>query len=169
VERLEFYSVAELERIVRRSAGILALEVADDGAHSIAERARGTPRIANRLLRRVRDFAEVKASGRITQPVARDALNLLEVDPLGFDVLDRKLLLLIMEKFAGGPVGVDSLAAALGEERGTIEDVIEPFLIQQGFLMRTARGRMATRSAYLHFGLEPPALERPASLELFDR
>ena len=169
VERLEFYSVAELERIVRRSAGILALEVADDGAHSIAERARGTPRIANRLLRRVRDFAEVKASGRITQPVARDALNLLEVDPLGFDVLDRKLLLLIMEKFAGGPVGVDSLAAALGEERGTIEDVIEPFLIQQGFLMRTARGRMATRSAYLHFGLEPPVLERPASLELFDR
>jgi Holliday junction DNA helicase RuvB len=169
VERLEFYSVAELERIVRRSAGILALEVADDGAHSIAERARGTPRIANRLLRRVRDFAEVKANGRITQSVARDALNLLEVDPLGFDVLDRKLLLLIVEKFAGGPVGVDSLAAALGEERGTIEDVIEPFLIQQGFLMRTARGRMATRSAYLHFGLEPPALERAASLELFDR
>jgi Holliday junction DNA helicase RuvB len=169
VERLEFYSVAELERIVRRSAGILALEVAEDGAHSIAERARGTPRIANRLLRRVRDFAEVKANGRITQPVAQAALDLLEVDPQGFDVLDRKLLRLIVEKFGGGPVGVESLAAALGEERGTIEDVIEPFLIQQGFLMRTARGRMATRSAYLHFGLEPPAVDRAGSLELFDR
>jgi len=169
VERLEFYSVAELERIVRRSAGILALEVAEDGAHSIAERARGTPRIANRLLRRVRDFAEVKANGRITQTVAQAALDLLEVDPQGFDVLDRKLLRLIVEKFGGGPVGVESLAAALGEERGTIEDVIEPFLIQQGFLMRTARGRMATRSAYLHFGLEPPAIDRAGSLELFDR
>jgi Holliday junction DNA helicase RuvB len=169
VERLEFYSVAELERIVRRSAGILALEVDDDGAHSIAERARGTPRIANRLLRRVRDFAEVKADGRITKSVAAAALDLLEVDPLGFDVLDRKLLLLIVEKFGGGPVGVDSLAAALGEERGTIEDVIEPFLIQQGYLMRTARGRIATRSAYLHFGIEPPAPERSGSLELFDR
>ncbi len=169
VERLEFYSVAELERIVRRSAGILALEVDDDGAHSIAERARGTPRIANRLLRRVRDFAEVKADGRITQSVAAAALDLLEVDPLGFDVLDRKLLLLIVEKFGGGPVGVDSLAAALGEERGTIEDVIEPFLIQQGYLMRTARGRIATKSAYLHFGVDPPAPERSGSLELFDR
>jgi Holliday junction DNA helicase RuvB len=169
VERLEFYSVAELERIVRRSAGILALEVAEDGAHTIAERARGTPRIANRLLRRVRDFAEVKASGHITQPVAKAALDLLEVDPQGFDVLDRKLLRLIVEKFGGGPVGVESLAAALGEERGTIEDVIEPFLIQQGFLMRTARGRMATKSAYLHFGLEPPAIDRAGSLELFDR
>jgi len=169
VERLEFYSTAELERIVRRSAGILALEVDEDGAHSIAERARGTPRIANRLLRRVRDFAEVKADGRITRSVAAAALDLLEVDPLGFDVLDRKLLRLIVEKFGGGPVGVDSLAAALGEERGTIEDVIEPFLIQQGYLMRTARGRIATKSAYLHFGIEPPAAERAGSLELFDR
>jgi Holliday junction DNA helicase RuvB len=169
VERLEFYSVPELESIVRRSAGILALEVDAEGAHSIAERARGTPRVANRLLRRVRDFAEVKADGRITKAVARAALDLLEVDPLGFDVLDRKLLRLIVEKFGGGPVGVDSMAAALGEERGTIEDVIEPFLIQQGYLMRTARGRIATRSAYLHFGLEPPAADRGGSLELFDR
>ena len=169
VERLEFYSIEELERIVRRSADILALEVADDGAHSIAERARGTPRIANRLLRRVRDYAQVKADGRITRVVAKAALDMLEVDPLGFDVLDRKLLKVVIEKFAGGPVGVDSLAAALSEERGTIEDVIEPFLIQQGFLMRTARGRMATKSAYLHFGLEPPAAERAGSLELFDR
>jgi Holliday junction DNA helicase RuvB len=169
VERLEFYSIEELERIVRRSADILALEVADDGAHSIAERARGTPRIANRLLRRVRDYAQVKADGRITRVVAKAALDMLEVDPLGFDVLDRKLLKIVIEKFAGGPVGVDSLAAALSEERGTIEDVIEPFLIQQGFLMRTARGRMATKSAYLHFGLEPPAAERAGSLELFDR
>jgi Holliday junction DNA helicase RuvB len=169
VERLEFYSIEELERIVRRSADILALEVADDGAHSIAERARGTPRIANRLLRRVRDYAQVKANGKITRVVAKAALDMLEVDPLGFDVLDRKLLKIVIEKFAGGPVGVDSLAAALSEERGTIEDVIEPFLIQQGFLMRTARGRMATKSAYLHFGLEPPAAERAGSLELFDR
>ena len=169
VERLEFYTIEELERIVRRSADILALEVADDGAHSIAERARGTPRIANRLLRRVRDYAQVKADGRITRVVAKAALDMLEVDPLGFDVLDRKLLKIVIEKFAGGPVGVDSLAAALSEERGTIEDVIEPFLIQQGFLMRTARGRMATKSAYLHFGLEPPAAERAGSLELFDR
>ncbi len=169
VERLEFYSVEELERIVRRSADILALEVAADGAHSIAERARGTPRIANRLLRRVRDYAQVKADGRITRTVAKAALDMLEVDPLGFDVLDRKLLRLLIDKFGGGPVGVDSLAAALSEERGTIEDVIEPFLIQQGFIMRTARGRMATRSAYLHFGLEPPAVDRTGSLELFDR
>ena len=169
VERLEFYSVPELESIVRRSAGILGLEADAEGAHSIAERARGTPRVGNRLLRRVRDFAEVKADGRITKSVARAALDLLEVDPLGFDVLDRKLLRLIVEKFGGGPVGVDSMAAALGEERGTIEDVIEPFLIQQGYVMRTARGRIATRSAYLHFGLEPPAADRGGSLELFDR
>jgi Holliday junction DNA helicase RuvB len=169
VERLEFYSVAELERIVRRSADILALEVEEHGARSIAERARGTPRIANRLLRRVRDYAEVKAKGVITQAVARAALDLLEVDPQGFDVLDRKLLRLIIEKFSGGPVGVESLAAALGEERGTIEDVIEPFLIQQGFLMRTARGRTATRSAYLHFGVEPPAVDRGSGPDLFDR
>ena len=136
------------------------------GATRIAERSRGTPRIANRLLRRVRDYAEVKASGRITDDVARAALDLLDVDPLGFDLMDRKLLLAIIEKFDGGPVGVESLAAALGEERGTIEDVIEPFLIQQGFMMRTARGRVATRNAYLHFGLKAP--EKPGgSMELF--
>ena len=132
----------------------------EDGAAQIATRSRGTPRIANRLLRRVRDFAEVKAGGRITQEVARAALDLLDVDPQGFDPMDRRLMLTIIEKFDGGPVGVDSLAAALGEERGTIEDVIEPFLIQQGFIMRTARGRVATRNAYLHFGLTPPAIER---------
>jgi len=127
-----------------------------DGAVAVAGRSRGTPRIANRLLRRVRDFAEVKADGRIDEPVARAALDLLEVDPQGFDALDRKLLTTIIEKFDGGPVGIESLAAAIGEERGTLEDVIEPFLIQQGFLMRTARGRMATRNAYLHFGLKVP-------------
>ncbi|MDQ1241366.1 MAG: holliday junction helicase RuvB, partial [Pseudomonadota bacterium] len=130
---------------------------------------RGTPRIANRLLRRVRDYAEVKADGRVSDAVAQAALDLLDVDPQGFDPMDRRLMLAIIEKFEGGPVGVDSLAAALGEERGTIEDVIEPFLIQQGYIMRTARGRVATRSAYLHFGLTPPALERPGgNLGLFD-
>ena len=136
------------------------------GARRIAERSRGTPRIANRLLRRVRDYAEVKASGQITENVTQAALDLLDVDPRGFDLMDRKILLTIIEKFDGGPVGVDSLAASVGEERGTIEDVIEPFLIQQGYIMRTARGRMATRSAYLHFGLRMP--DRPGgSLELF--
>jgi holliday junction DNA helicase RuvB len=166
VQRLEFYGREDLEHIVLRSASILGVETDTGGARRIAERSRGTPRIANRLLRRVRDFAEVKASGRITEPVAQAALDLLDVDPCGFDLMDRKLLLTIIEKFDGGPVGVDSLAASVGEERGTIEDVIEPFLIQQGYIMRTARGRMATRTAYLHFGLKVP--ERPGgSLELF--
>jgi Holliday junction DNA helicase RuvB len=156
VQRLEFYTVGELEKIVVRSAGILGVPIDADGAQRIAQRSRGTPRIANRLLRRVRDFAEVKADGRVNETIARAALDLLEVDPQGFDALDRKLLSTIIEKFDGGPVGIESLAAAVGEERGTLEDVIEPFLIQQGFLMRTARGRMATRSAYLHFGLKVP-------------
>jgi holliday junction DNA helicase RuvB len=156
VQRLEFYTTAELERIVTRSAGILGVPIDAGGANKIAQRSRGTPRITNRLLRRVRDYAEVKADGRIDETVARAALDLLEVDPQGFDALDRKLLSTIIEKFDGGPVGIESLAAAIGEERGTLEDVIEPFLIQQGFLMRTARGRMATRAAYLHFGLKAP-------------
>jgi Holliday junction DNA helicase RuvB len=159
VQRLEFYNVADLQKIVARSAQILRVVTDEGGAMRIAQRSRGTPRIANRLLRRVRDFAEVKADGCITDEVARAALDMLDVDPLGFDVMDRKLLLTIIEKFDGGPVGVESLAAALGEERGTIEDVIEPFLIQQGFVMRTARGRVATRNAYLHFGLKVP--DRP--------
>ncbi len=156
VQRLEFYTTEELTKIVNRSAAILKLKLQADGAERIAERSRGTPRIANRLLRRVRDFAEVKASGVMSGTVAQAALDMLEVDPQGFDMLDRKLLLTVIEKFEGGPVGVDSLAAAMSEERGTIEDVIEPFLIQQGFLMRTARGRVATRNAYAHFGLSRP-------------
>jgi len=169
VQRLEFYGTEELTRIVTRSAGILGVPVDADGAARIAGRSRGTPRIANRLLRRVRDYAEVKAQGRITDAVAQAALDLLDVDPQGFDPMDRRLMLTIIEKFEGGPVGVDSLSAALGEERGTIEDVIEPFLIQQGYLMRTARGRVATRAAYLHFGLAPPAVERsPVTPGLFD-
>ncbi len=167
VQRLEFYTVGELERIVTRSAGILGVPIDAAGAARIAQRSRGTPRIANRLLRRVRDYAEVKADGRIDEIVARGALDLLEVDPQGFDALDRKLLSTIIEKFDGGPVGIESLAAAIGEERGTLEDVIEPFLIQQGFLMRTARGRIATRNAYLHFGLKVP--ERASTnLPLFE-
>jgi holliday junction DNA helicase RuvB len=166
VQRLEFYSVEDLTRIVARSGQILALAVEPDGARRIAERSRGTPRIANRLLRRVRDYAEVRADGRITAAVAQGALDLLDVDRLGFDVMDRRLLLTIIEKFAGGPVGVDNLAAAIGEERGTIEDVLEPFLIQQGYLMRTARGRVASPAAYAHFGLAPPAAA-PGSLGLF--
>ncbi len=167
VQRLEFYTTPELERIVTRSAGILGVPIDADGAGRIAQRSRGTPRIANRLLRRVRDYAEVKADGRIVEATARAALDLLEVDPQGFDALDRKLLGTIIEKFDGGPVGIENLSAAVGEERGTLEDVIEPFLIQQGFLMRTARGRMATRNAYLHFGLKVP--ERAmANLPLFE-
>jgi Holliday junction DNA helicase RuvB len=161
VQRLEFYDHDDLERIVLRSASILGVAMEPGGARRIAQRSRGTPRIANRLLRRVRDYAEVKAGGRVTDDVAQAALDMLDVDPQGFDVMDRKLLLAIIEKFDGGPVGVESMAAALGEERGTIEDVIEPFLIQQGFVMRTARGRVATRTAYLHFGLKAP--ERPQS------
>ncbi len=167
VQRLEFYSVPELERIVHRSAGILQVPIVPAGAARIAQRSRGTPRIANRLLRRVRDFAEVKAAGVISADVAMAALDMLEVDPQGFDTLDRKLLITVIEKFEGGPVGVDSLAAAMSEERGTIEDVIEPYLIQQGFLMRTARGRVATRSAYAHFGLAAPAMDRDLNLPLF--
>ena len=153
VERLEFYSVAALTQIVARSAKLLKIKFELDGAEAIAMRARGTPRIANRLLRRVRDFAEVKADGTITKTVALAALDMLSVDLHGFDIMDRKLLLAIIELFAGGPVGIDSIAAAIGEEKGTIEDVIEPYLIQQGFLMRTARGRLATELAYRHFGL----------------
>jgi Holliday junction DNA helicase RuvB len=167
VQRLEFYTVAELEKIVTRSAGILGVPIDALGANKIAQRSRGTPRITNRLLRRVRDFAEVKAAGRIDEAVARAALDLLEVDPQGFDALDRKLLSTIIEKFDGGPVGIESLSAAVGEERGTLEDVIEPFLIQQGFLMRTSRGRMATRNAYLHFGLRVPERVQ-TSMPLFE-
>ena len=167
VQRLEFYNTADLTKIVVRSAAILKLKLQPEGATRIAERSRGTPRIANRLLRRVRDFAEVRAGGIISGTVALAALDMLEVDPQGFDTLDRKLLLTVIEKFEGGPVGVDSLAAAMSEERGTIEDVIEPFLIQQGFLMRTARGRVATRAAYLHFGLKAPSGERDLNLPLF--
>ena len=167
VQRLEFYGVADLERIVKRSAAILGVAIDEGGARRIAQRSRGTPRISNRLLRRVRDYAQVRAEGRIDEAVADAALDLLEVDRLGFDTLDRKLLTAIIERFDGGPVGIDSLAAALGEERGTLEDVTEPFLIQQGFLVRTARGRMATRASYLHFGLKPP--ERgAATLQLFE-
>jgi Holliday junction DNA helicase RuvB len=167
VQRLEFYTVPELEKIVTRSAGILGVPIDVDGAARIAQRSRGTPRIVNRLLRRVRDYAEVKGSGRIDEVVARAALDLLEVDPQGFDALDRKLLSTIIEKFDGGPVGIESLSAAVGEERGTLEDVIEPFLIQQGFLMRTSRGRMATRNAYLHFGLRVPERVQ-TSMPLFE-
>ncbi len=168
VHRLEFYAHEDLATIVKRSAGILNLEIEDAGANEIAGRARGTPRIANRLLRRVRDYAEVKADGHVTAEVASAAMDMLAVDPYGFDLMDRKLLLAIIEKFDGGPVGVESLAAAIGEERGTIEDVIEPYLIQQGFMMRTARGRVATRSAYLHFGLNAPAASATPDLPLFD-
>ena len=156
VQRLEFYSAADLTTIAQRSARIMGIEMDTAGAQEIAHRARGTPRIANRLLRRVRDYAQVKAKGVIDLAVAGRALDLLDVDVNGFDMMDRKLLLAIIEKFDGGPVGVDSIAAAIGEERGTIEDVLEPFLIQQGFMMRTPRGRVATKSAYLHFGLAPP-------------
>jgi len=164
VQRLEFYGVEDLEAIARRSAGILNLPMEDAGAHAIATRSRGTPRIANRLLRRVRDFAEVEGDGVVTVAVAENAMNVLQVDPHGFDAMDRRLLMTIIDKFDGGPVGVESLAAAIGEERGTIEDVLEPYLIQQGFMMRTARGRVATRNAYLHFGLKAP--QAPGSGEL---
>ena len=167
VQRLEFYGVADLERIVMRSAAILGVAIDEGGARRLAQRARGTPRIANRLLRRVRDYAQVRCDGRIDESIAAAALDLLEVDAQGFDTLDRKFLGVIIERFDGGPVGIDSLAATLGEERGTLEDVIEPFLIQQGFLLRTARGRMVTRATYLHFGLKPP--ERGATnLPLFE-
>ena len=156
VQRLEFYETSELEQIVRRSADILAVPWHAEGVTAIAKRSRGTPRIANRLLRRVRDYAEVKADGQISGSVAQAALDMLQVDDFGLDVLDRRLLMALMENFDGGPVGVDSLAAAISEERGTIEDVVEPFLIQSGFIARTPRGRIATRTAWQHFGLQPP-------------
>ena len=156
VLRLEFYNAKDLTAIVKRSAHILDVEIDDTGAQEIARRARGTPRIANRLLRRVRDYAQVKADGKINAEVSSRALDMLNVDSFGFDHMDRKLLLTIIEKFEGGPVGVENLAAAIGEERDTIEDVIEPYLIQQGFMMRTPRGRVATANAYRHFSLIPP-------------
>ncbi|MBB3855294.1 Holliday junction DNA helicase RuvB [Xanthomonas arboricola] len=161
VQRLEFYSPQELTRIVIRSAVILGIDCTPEGAAEIARRARGTPRIANRLLRRVRDFAQVKAAGHIDLPVAQAAMQMLKVDPEGFDELDRRMLRTIVDHFDGGPVGVESLAASLSEERGTLEDVIEPYLIQQGFLIRTARGRMVTTKAYLHLGLKPPRDRSP--------
>jgi Holliday junction DNA helicase RuvB len=154
---------------VRRSAGILNLQTEDEGAVQIARRARGTPRIANRLLRRVRDYAEVEADGVVSGAVAASAMDMLQVDPHGFDAMDRRLLRTIIDKFDGGPVGIDSLSAAIGEERGTIEDVLEPFLIQQGFMMRTSRGRVATKNAYLHFGLAPPRAGPGQELPLFDQ
>ncbi|HWA37937.1 MAG TPA: Holliday junction branch migration DNA helicase RuvB [Burkholderiales bacterium] len=156
VSRLEFYDHAELTKIVQRSAGLLKATLADEGAAEIASRARGTPRIANRLLRRVRDYAQVKADGVVTRPVAEAALKMLDVDALGFDLMDRKLLLALIEKFSGGPVGLENLAHAIGEEADTIEDVLEPYLIQQGFLQRTLRGRIATAAAYRHFGMKAP-------------
>jgi Holliday junction DNA helicase RuvB len=159
VQRLEFYEVADLAHIVARSAGIMRIDLDSGGATEIARRSRGTPRIANRLLRRVRDYAEVKADGYISADVADRALDMLSVDHLGFDHLDRRLLLAMIEKFDGGPVGVDSLAASISEERGTIEDVLEPYLIQQGYMVRTPRGRMVTRNAYLHFGLRQPSTD----------
>ncbi|MDH6155195.1 Holliday junction branch migration DNA helicase RuvB [Polynucleobacter sphagniphilus] len=156
VARLEFYTTEELTKIIDRSASLLKAKIDPEGSVEIAKRARGTPRIANRLLRRVRDYAEVKGTGTITKAMADAALKMLDVDPSGFDVMDRKLLEAILHKFDGGPVGIDNLAAAIGEERDTIEDVLEPYLIQQGYLQRTSRGRIATRQAYEHFGLTPP-------------
>jgi len=165
VQRLQFYTPEELTRIVRRSAGILGISCAAEGAAEIAKRSRGTPRIANRLLRRARDFAQVRAGGQITREVADAAMDMLRVDAAGFDEIDRRMLLTMIENFDGGPVGVESLAAALSEERGTLEDVIEPYLIQQGYVVRSARGRMATNKAYLHLGLKVP--RRPADADLF--
>ena len=169
VQRLEFYAERDLEAIAERSAGIFNLPMEPGGARQIASRSRGTPRIVNRLLRRVRDFAEVEADGVVSESVAVSAMDMLEVDPNGFDAMDRRLLQTIIDKFDGGPVGIESLAAAVGEERGTIEDVLEPYLIQQGFMMRTARGRVATKNAYLHFGLTPPVTESAPELPLFDK
>ncbi len=159
-QRLEFYSIADLTTIVLRSASILKLRIENEGAYEIARRSRGTPRIANRLLRRVRDYAEVRGTGKITSEIAAAALKMLDVDSNGFDVMDRKLLMALIERFDGGPAGLDNLAAAIGEARDTIEDVIEPFLIQQGYLLRTPRGRMAGKLAYQHYGLTPPT-QRP--------
>ena len=166
VARLEFYTAEELRRIVTRSAQLLECSIVDDGALEIARRARGTPRIANRLLRRVRDYAQVRADGSVTREVADAALRMLDVDASGLDIMDRALMLAVIEKFEGGPVGVDNLAAAIGEERDTIEDVIEPFLIQQGYLKRTPRGRVATQTAYRHFGLPQP--RRSSTPDLWD-
>jgi len=166
VQRLQFYSPEELTRIVRRTAGILNIACAPEGAAEIARRSRGTPRIANRLLRRARDFAQVRADGHISKEVADAAMLMLQVDPQGFDEVDRGLLRTIIESFDGGPVGVESLAAALSEERGTLEDVIEPYLIQQGYIVRSARGRMATNKAYQHLGLKAP--RRPSDVDLFE-
>ncbi|HMT92441.1 Holliday junction branch migration DNA helicase RuvB [uncultured Thiothrix sp.] len=171
VQRLEFYNVDDLAYIVGRAAHILNVPMEAGGAYEVAKRSRGTPRIANRLLRRVRDYAQVKGDGRVTPELADKALNMLNVDDQGLDHMDRRLLLAMLEKFDGGPVGVDSLAAAIGEERGTIEDVLEPYLIQQGFLMRTPRGRVATRHTWQYFGMSMPsnaALQEQASLDLFN-
>jgi len=168
VERLEFYSDDELSSIVGRSAGILDIAANDDGAYEIARRSRGTPRIANRLLRRVRDYAQVKADGHIDKDIAAAAMKMLKVDDQGFDSMDRRLLHIIIHNFDGGPVGVDSLAAALSEERGTVEDVLEPYLIQQGYIMRTSRGRMATSNAWRHLGLVPPSSAVAVEDDLFD-
>ncbi len=159
VQRLEFYNVTDLTDIIQRSASYLNLQMEKEGAFEVAKRSRGTPRIANRLLRRVRDYAEIKADGNINEKVAGLALDMLDVDDQGFDFMDRKLLLAIIEKFMGGPVGLDNIAAAIGEEKETIEDVIEPYLIQQGFLQRTPRGRIATQHAYSHFGLTRPIID----------
>jgi Holliday junction DNA helicase RuvB len=167
VQRLEFYTIDELAKIITRSATLLNIHIEPNGALEIAKRARGTPRIANRLLRRVRDFAEVKGGGVVSERISVQALDMLKVDHNGFDALDRKLLLTMIENFGGGPVGLDTLSAAISEERGTIEDVLEPYLLQQGFIMRTPRGRIVTQNAYLHFGLKPP---KPlgTSLDLFE-
>ena len=169
VQRLEFYEPDELREIVQRSADILRVPIDEAGAAQIASRARGTPRIANRLLRRVRDYVQVEGDGRICAETAQPAMDLLDVDPRGFDVMDRKLLMTIIENFDGGPVGIESIAAAIGEERGTIEDVLEPYLIQQGFLMRTPRGRVATARAYRHFGLPAPRAGGAETIPLFEQ
>ena len=166
VQRLQFYTTAELAQIVTRSARLLGIETDAAGADEIACRSRGTPRIANRLLRRVRDFAQVRAEGRISRDIAVQALNMLDIDAQGFDMQDRKLLMMMIDHFQGGPVGLDTLAAAISEERGTVEDVLEPYLLQQGFIMRTPRGRIATAKAYLHFGLPAPRTG-PESGDLF--
>lgn len=168
VQRLNFYEIDELAQIANRSAKIMNLDLDEGGSDQLSKRARGTPRIVNRLLRRVRDYAEVKANGKVTEQVANDALDMLEVDPNGFDTMDRRLLLAVIEKFDGGPVGIESLAAAVGEERGTIEDVVEPYLIQQGFMMRTSRGRVATKNAYLHFGLNPINQQKNINRDLLE-
>lgn len=169
VQRLEFYGSDELARIVVRTASILKLSINIEGANEIARRSRGTARVANRLLRRVRDYAEVEADGVVNEEVAHAAMDLLEVDPNGFDMMDRKFMTTVIEKFEGGPVGIESLAAAIGEERGTLEDVVEPYLIQEGFLQRTSRGRIATRNAYKHFGFSVPSESKtPDSPGLFD-